>query len=117
MGKSTEINFDFEPQKVPVGPQNGLIPAVKFQFGRLQKEKCPRVKFDFEPLNPKSPSGPPKWAKAPGVKFEFGSLFKRTNSLRIKFEFGPIKIVVGGPQKMGKSPRKKFILVVANSVL
>jgi hypothetical protein len=53
------------------------------------------------------------WAKAPGVKFEFGSLPKRTNFPRVKFEFGPIKIVVGGlvgwwAPKMGKSPRKNL---------
>jgi hypothetical protein len=40
----------------------------------------PRVKFDFEPLTPKDPSGPPKWLKATGEKFEFGSLSKSTNS-------------------------------------
>jgi hypothetical protein len=44
--------------------------------------------------------------KSPGVKFEFVSLPKRTNSPRVKFEFGPIKIVVGGPQKLTKAPEK-----------
>jgi hypothetical protein len=44
--------------------------------------------------------------KSPGVKFEFGGLPKRTNFPRVKFEFGPIKIVVGGPQKWAKSPEK-----------
>jgi hypothetical protein len=44
-------------------------PAVKFEFGRLPKRKnSPRVKFDFEPLNPKKPQWAPKMAKSPGVK-------------------------------------------------
>jgi hypothetical protein len=31
-------------------------PGVKFEFGRLPKRKnAPRLKFDFEPLNPKKP--------------------------------------------------------------
>jgi hypothetical protein len=55
------------------------------------------------------PQWAPKWAKAPGLKFEFGRFPKRTNSPIVKFEFGPIKIVVGGllggPQKWAK-PRK-----------
>jgi hypothetical protein len=46
--------------------------------------------------------------KSPGVKFEFWSLTKRTNSPRVKFEFGPIKIVVGGPQKLAKAPEKFY---------
>jgi hypothetical protein len=44
----------------------GYSPAVKFEFGSLPKrENAPRVKFDFEPLNPKKPQWAPKWAKAP----------------------------------------------------
>jgi hypothetical protein len=72
-----------------------------------QKDKCPRVKFNFGPLNPKRPQWAPKWAKAPGVKFEVGRLSKRTNYPRVQFEFGPIKIMVagfGGPQKLAKAP-------------
>jgi hypothetical protein len=39
----------------------GKSPGVIFEFGRLPKRKnALRVKFDFEPLNPKRP---PKWAK------------------------------------------------------
>jgi hypothetical protein len=88
-----------------VVPQNGQRPRSKILVWETpQKEKFPRVKFGFEPLNPKRP---PKWAKAPGVKFEFGSLPKRTNFPRVKFEFGPIKLwLVGGPQKWAKSPEK-----------
>jgi hypothetical protein len=94
-----------------VGPQNGQKPRSKILVWEThQKENFPRVKFDFEPLNPKRPQWAPKWAKAPGVTFEFGSLPKRINSLRVKFEFGPINIVVGGlvggPQKLAKAPEK-----------
>jgi hypothetical protein len=68
------------------------------------------VKFDFEPLNPKRPQWAPKWVKAPGEKFEFGSLPKSTNSPRVKFKFGPIKVVVGGmvagSKKLAKAPEK-----------
>jgi hypothetical protein len=58
-------------------------------------------------LNPKGPSGLPKWAKPPRSKFQFGRLPKRTNSPIVKFECGLIKIVVagfGGPQKLAKAP-------------
>jgi hypothetical protein len=45
-----------------------------------------------------------------GVKFLIGSLPKRTNSPRIKLEFGPIKVVVGGmvvgPQILAKALEK-----------
>jgi hypothetical protein len=44
------------------------------------------------------------------LKYEFGSLPKGTNSPIVKFEFGPIKIVVGGllggAQKGQKPPKK-----------
>jgi hypothetical protein len=44
----------------------GKSPTVKFEFGRLPKKiNVPRVKIDFEPLNPKRPQWAPKWAKAP----------------------------------------------------
>jgi hypothetical protein len=44
-------------------------PGVTFEFGRLsKKEKCPRVKFDFEPLNPKQPPWAPKMSKIPRSK-------------------------------------------------
>jgi hypothetical protein len=50
-----------------------------------------------------------------GVKnfgeFEFGSLPKRTNAPRVKFDFGPIKMVVVGfgvPQKWATAPGVKF---------
>jgi hypothetical protein len=49
-------------------------PGVKFEFGGLPKRKnAPRVKFYFESLNPKKPQWAPKWAKAPGIRFEFGA--------------------------------------------
>jgi hypothetical protein len=51
--------------------------------------------------------------KSPGVTFAFGSLPKRTSFPRVKFEFGPIKIVVGGfvggPPKLAKAPEKNLI--------
>jgi hypothetical protein len=62
------------------------------------------LRRSFIPQN--APVGP-KMGKPPGVKFVFGRLPKRTNSPRITFEFGPIKIVVpgfGGPQKLAKAP-------------
>jgi hypothetical protein len=54
--------------------------------------------------------GPENWAKAHGVKFEFGSLPKRTNAPRVKFDLGPIMMVVVGfgGSKMGKSPGSKI---------
>jgi hypothetical protein len=46
--------------------------------------------------------------KSTEVKFEFVSLPKRTNSPRVKFEFGPIKVLfsgfVGVPKKLAKVP-------------
>jgi hypothetical protein len=72
-----------------------------------QKDKCPRVKFNFGPLNPKRPQWDPEFGQSPGIKFEFGRLPKRTNSPRVQFEFGPIKIVVaeiGWPQNLAKAP-------------
>jgi hypothetical protein len=50
----------------------------------------------------------PKWIKAPGVKFEFWSLPKRTNVPTVKFDFVPLKqkILQWAP-KMGKSLRSK----------
>jgi hypothetical protein len=38
-----------------------------------QKEICPRVKFDFEPLNLKRTQWAPKMGKNPSIKFEFGA--------------------------------------------
>jgi hypothetical protein len=35
--------------------------------------KNPEIKFDFRTLNPKRHQWAPKWAKAHGVKFEFGA--------------------------------------------
>jgi hypothetical protein len=61
------------------------------------------MKFDFEPLNNKRAQWATKMGKSPVVTFEFGSLPKRTNFPRVKFEFGPIKIVVGG---LVGAPRK-----------
>jgi hypothetical protein len=58
----------------------------------------------------------PKIGKSPEVTFEFGNHPKRTSFPRVKFEFWPIKIVVGGPQKFAKAP-EKLILEVANNVL
>jgi hypothetical protein len=47
----------------------GYSPAVKFEFLRLTKRKnFPRVKFDFEPLNPKKPQRAPEMSKSPGIK-------------------------------------------------
>jgi hypothetical protein len=52
-----------------------------------------------------------KWAKAPGVNFEFGTLPKRTNSPRVKFVFGPLKHKKpSGPLKRGKAPEYHFSL-------
>jgi hypothetical protein len=51
----------------------GKSPGVKFEFGRLpKKDKFPRVKFYFLPLNPKRPQWASKMGKSPKVKFEFG---------------------------------------------
>jgi hypothetical protein len=53
-------------------------------------DKTLEMEFDFGPLNPKRHHRATKWAKAPGVKFEFG----------------PIKMVVvgfGGPQIWAKT--------------
>jgi hypothetical protein len=54
-------------------------------LGDSSKVKMPpRVKFDFDSLNPERPQWAPKWAKVSGVKFEFGNLPKRTNFPRVK---------------------------------
>jgi hypothetical protein len=85
-----------------------------------KRKNALKVKFVFEPQNPKEPQWAPKWANVSGVKFEFGSLPKRTNSPRIKFEFGFIKVVVGGlvvGPKNWQKRKKKIVLGVANSVL
>jgi hypothetical protein len=56
-------------------------------MGHSPKRKNARkVKFDFEPMNDKSPQWAPKLAKFSGVKFEFG--FR--------------KVVVGGPKNWQK---------------
>jgi hypothetical protein len=52
----------------------GYRPAVKFEFGRLPKRKnAPRVKFDFEPLNPKMDKIPRSniWVLKPPQKDKF----------------------------------------------
>jgi hypothetical protein len=50
-----------------------------------------------------------KWAKVPGVNFEFVNLRKRKNSPSVKFDFGPLntKRPKWAP-KMGISPEVNF---------
>jgi hypothetical protein len=66
----------------------GKSTGVKFEFGRLPKIKNgPTVKFDFEPLNPKTPQWVPKMGKSPGVKLEFWRFPKSKSAPRVKFDF------------------------------
>jgi hypothetical protein len=52
--------------------------------------------------------GPENWAKAHGVKLEFGRFPKKANSPRVKFEFRALKFVVNGcdeNQNLVKTPQ------------
>jgi hypothetical protein len=51
----------------------GKRPAVIFEFGIIPKRKnAPKVKFDFQPLNPKRSQWTHIMGKNHEVKFEFG---------------------------------------------
>jgi hypothetical protein len=77
------------------GPNDGQKPRNKIWFWAQEHQKAI--------------VGTQKWAKAPGVKFEFGSLPKMTNAPRVKFYFGPLN--PKRPQwvpKVGKTPQSNI---------
>jgi hypothetical protein len=69
MGKSARNKIDIDPlnpERPHWAPKMGYSPAVKFEFGKHPKRKnVSGVKFDFEPLTTKGPSGPQNGQKPP----------------------------------------------------